>query len=888
MANITITNLPAVTSLNGTEDLPAVQSGVTVRLTTAQIAAYTASTFAVPSISIGNNIGGSTPGNGLYVNGSSQLGQFPYGSGVFTALQTSTGSTGGPVLYNGAGGTPSSMTLTIGSISISGAPNSYLLYNNNGSLGAIGPTVAFLQIGSPVLGATGSTNGGGLYVDNSTQLAQFTYGTGVRTALGVNVGSAGAPVLFNGLGGKPSSIDLTNATGLPLSSGVTGNLSVNNLNSGSGATASTYWRGDGTWASVSASSGTVTSVSFTGGIISVATPTSTPALTVSGTQGGIPYFSSSTAWTSSAALALNSLVIGGGTGAPATTTTGTGVLTALGNTTNAASGIAVKDANANLSANNLFETLTTITATGGVTTLTASSAYSFIVNGSLGHTIQLPDATTLPVGTVYRFNNNQSSNTLTVRNNSGTTIGSALPSGSDVEITLLVNSPAAGTWDTHTLAPSNVSWSTNTLSWTGTIGSGGAGSTWNAVPITIPYGGTGQTALATGDLIVGSGTNTSTRLTIGSTSQVLTVVGGTAAWATPASGSGTVNSGTSGQLTYYAATGTAVSGNANATISGGAVTLGVQSTTAGSLVLANTNAGAFPTTIKSSASATAAWSLTLPVTAGSSTNVLSTDGTGVTSWVAQGGAINVQTFTSSGTWTKPSYAAGSRVLIQCWGGGGAGGKATSAAGGGGGGYYNERWMTLSDLTSSVTVTVAGNASGVATNINGTSGNPTTFGSYVSAYGGAGGGNGGQGGGSGGAFSVGDNTNTSSAGNSGTSPLYVAGLGGLAANSCGTTAVPGTDGLYGGGGGGGASGSASTVGAAGGKSVWGGGGGGGGGRTGAGGAGGSSSYGGAGGAGSYNATATSGSVPGGGGGGVGGTGTSGAGAAGQAIVTVFPA
>lgn len=40
-------------------------------------------------------------------------------------------------------------------------------------------------------------------------------GTGVETALGVNVGSAGAPVLYNGAGGTPSALVLTNATGLP-------------------------------------------------------------------------------------------------------------------------------------------------------------------------------------------------------------------------------------------------------------------------------------------------------------------------------------------------------------------------------------------------------------------------------------------------------------------------------------------------------------------------------------------------------------------------------------------------------------------------------------------------------------------------------------------------
>lgn len=47
-------------------------------------------------------------------------------------------------------------------------------------------------------------------------------GTGVGAALALNVGSAGAPVVFNGAGGTPSSITLTNATGLPISTGVSG------------------------------------------------------------------------------------------------------------------------------------------------------------------------------------------------------------------------------------------------------------------------------------------------------------------------------------------------------------------------------------------------------------------------------------------------------------------------------------------------------------------------------------------------------------------------------------------------------------------------------------------------------------------------------------------
>lgn len=47
-------------------------------------------------------------------------------------------------------------------------------------------------------------------------------GTGIAAALAINTGSAGAPVLFNGAGGTPSSLTLTNATGLPVAGGGTG------------------------------------------------------------------------------------------------------------------------------------------------------------------------------------------------------------------------------------------------------------------------------------------------------------------------------------------------------------------------------------------------------------------------------------------------------------------------------------------------------------------------------------------------------------------------------------------------------------------------------------------------------------------------------------------
>lgn len=55
------------------------------------------------------------------------------------------------------------------------------------------------------------------YDPDLTTWASITPGTGVGTALAINVGSAGAFTTFNGAGGTPSSMTLTNATGLPIS-----------------------------------------------------------------------------------------------------------------------------------------------------------------------------------------------------------------------------------------------------------------------------------------------------------------------------------------------------------------------------------------------------------------------------------------------------------------------------------------------------------------------------------------------------------------------------------------------------------------------------------------------------------------------------------------------
>ena len=101
--------------------------------------------------------------------------------------------------------------------------------------------------------------------------------------------------------------------------------------------------------------------------------------------------------------------------------------------------------------------------------------------------------------------------------------------------------------------------------------------------LAIGNGGTGQTTASaafnalspittTGDLIYGSGANTSSRLAIGSTNQVLTVVGGVPTWSTPASG---------GVTTFSAGT----TGLTPSTATSGAITL------AGTLAIANGGTG---------------------------------------------------------------------------------------------------------------------------------------------------------------------------------------------------------------------------------------------------------------------------------------------------------
>lgn len=155
-------------------------------------------------------------------------------------------------------------------------------------------------------------------------LNQNTTGTaaGLSATLAIASGGTGqttASAAFNALSPVTTTGDLILGTGVNTAS----RLAIGSngyLLTSDGTTAS--------WAAAPAGGVTSVAQTFTGGIVSVAgspiTTSGTLALTVAGTSGGIPYFSSGTTWATSAALTQYGVVYGGGAGAaPVSTAAGT-------------------------------------------------------------------------------------------------------------------------------------------------------------------------------------------------------------------------------------------------------------------------------------------------------------------------------------------------------------------------------------------------------------------------------------------------------------------------------------------------------------------------------------------------------------------------------------
>jgi hypothetical protein len=201
----------------------------------------------------------------------------------------------------------------------------------------------FIQVNGATVGPLGTGGGGGssnlvvgttpvtggtsgeILNDNSGVLGQVaTTGSG-------SVALSTSPVFVTPALGTPSSGNLANTTGFP---------AANLLGLGSGV-ATALGIAPGTTGSFTTQNGPITTgnclkwgpgVEDAGGACGTSSGGISFPQTVAGTtnSGGIPFFSSATQLSSSAVLAANSLMVGGGAGvAPSTVTTGSGVLTAL-------------------------------------------------------------------------------------------------------------------------------------------------------------------------------------------------------------------------------------------------------------------------------------------------------------------------------------------------------------------------------------------------------------------------------------------------------------------------------------------------------------------------------------------------------------------------------
>lgn len=180
-------------------------------------------------------------------------------------------------------------------------------------------------------------------------------GTGVGTALGVNVGTAGAVVVNGGVLGTPSSGTLTNCTGLPISTGVSG--------LGSGV---------GTWLATPSSANllaAMTDETGTGLLVFGTAPTFTTSVDSSATFSAFASATSLTIGSTGTAASTTNIVTGAaGTGVTKTINIGTG--SAAGSTTNINLG---SSAGGTVTVNNNLAVTGNLTVNGTLTTVNSTT-----------------------------------------------------------------------------------------------------------------------------------------------------------------------------------------------------------------------------------------------------------------------------------------------------------------------------------------------------------------------------------------------------------------------------------------------------------------------------------------------------------------------------------
>ena len=325
-----------------------------------------------------------------------------------------------------------------------------------------GGTIPVIDISAAYVGQTSLTTLGTITtgVWNGTMLTPTYGGTGLATLTAHNllVGNGTSNVSFVAPGATANKVLLSNGTDFVLSTPTFPNASATTrkiiVSDGTNWIASTEtYATPGTSGNVLTSDGTnwVSSAPATGGTV-----------TSIATSGGITGGTITTTGTISlASIAANSVLANtsGSSGTPSS---------ALSySSANNVSNLPLRDANGDLNTNYFAPKVAVTVSAIGTTTLVSTSGHYHILTGFSNQTYQLPDATTIPARSWYEFNNN-STGIITITNNSGSTLYT-LAAGTLARISMLTSGSGDGTWDKHTLAPDNCTWSTSGLVVTGTF-----------------------------------------------------------------------------------------------------------------------------------------------------------------------------------------------------------------------------------------------------------------------------------------------------------------------------------------------------------------------------------------------------------------------------------